>query len=60
MSLYARAAIAALASRQAPGTPDVNQITSDASKGQCDFGREHEYVADRYGRREKQRGFLLT
>jgi hypothetical protein len=40
MSLYARAAVAALASRQAPVIPasDINQIKSDAtSNGQCEL-----------------------
>lgn len=38
MSLYARAAVAALASRQVPSTPDVNQMASDAiSNGQCEL-----------------------
>jgi hypothetical protein len=42
MSIYARAAVAALASRQAPGTPmtasDISQMASDAtSNGQCEL-----------------------
>jgi hypothetical protein len=41
MSVYARAAVAALASRQAPGTPmtafDISQMASDAtSNGQSE------------------------
>ena len=45
MSIYARAAVAALASRQAPATPmtaaDINQMASDAiSSGQCELRLE--------------------